>query len=63
MAEKNITILQKNELGQLDTYYPNTSAAQVVESDEKKFLSKAKETVYDENTAYTNSTPIGTAIG
>ena len=63
MAEKNITILQKNELGQLDTYYPKTIAAQVVESDEKKFLSKAKETVYDENTAYTNPTPIVTAIG
>lgn len=63
MAEKNITILQKNELGQLDTYYPKTVAAQVVESDEKKFLSKAKETVYDENTAYTNATPIVAAIG
>lgn len=63
MAEKNITILQKNELGQLDTYYPKTVAAQVVESDEKKFLSKAKETVYDENTAYTNATPIVTGIG
>ena len=63
MAEKNITILQKNELGQLDTFYPKTVAAQVVESAEKKFLSAAKETQYDENTLYTNPTPIVTGVG
>lgn len=63
MAEKNITILQKNELGQLDTFYPKTVAAQVVESAEKKFLSAAKETQYDENTLYTNATPIVTSVG
>lgn len=63
MAEKKITILQKNELGQLDTYYPKTIADQVVESEEKKFLSAAKEAQYDANTLYNNETPIVTAIG
>lgn len=63
MAEINFTIFKKNELGQLDSYYPKTKAGQVVESAEKKFLSSTKETQYDENTKYTNATPIVTAIG
>jgi hypothetical protein len=63
MAEYNITILQKNESGTLDTYYPKTIAAQVTESTEKQFLSAAKKTQYDENTLYTNDTPIVAPTG
>lgn len=58
MAEYNITILQKNESGTLDTYYPKTIAAQVTESATQQFVSAAKKTQYDENTLYTNATPI-----
>ena len=63
MAEYNITILQKNEAGTLDTYYPKTIAAQVTESTEKQFVSAAKKTQYDENTMYTNATPIVSPTG
>lgn len=63
MAEKDITIRQKAADGTLDTFYPKTRASQVIESDEKKFLSAAKELQYDNNTVYTNETPIVTAIG
>ena len=63
MAEINFTIFKKNELGQLDSYYPKTKAEQVVESSDKKFLSATKETQYDENTKYTNETPIVSPIG
>ena len=58
MAEKNITILQKNAEGTLDTFYPKTIAAQVTESTTQQFVSAAKKTQYDENTVYTNATPI-----
>ena len=58
MAEYNITILQKNDAGTLDTYYPKTIAAQVTESTTQQFVSAAKKTQYDENTLYTNATPI-----
>lgn len=58
MAEKNITILQKNAEGTLDTFYPKTIAAQVTESSTQQFVSAAKKTQYDENTVYTNATAI-----
>lgn len=58
MAEKNITILQKNAEGTLDTFYPKTIAAQVTESSKQQFVSAAKKTQYDENTVYTNATAI-----
>ena len=58
MAEYNITILQKNESGTLDTYYPRTIADQVEESEEKLFLRADDKAVYDVNTKYTNATPI-----
>lgn len=63
MAEKNITIKQKNELGQMDTYYPKTIADQVVESDTKLFLRSTDKAVYDANTKYTNANPIVEPIG
>ena len=63
MAEYNITILQKNEAGTLDTYYPKTIAAQVTESSTQQFVSAAKKTQYDENTLYTNATPIVSPTG
>jgi len=63
MAEKNITIKQKNELGQMDIFYPKTIADQVVESETKLFLRSADKTVYDANTKYTNANPIVEPIG
>ena len=63
MAEKNITIKQKNELGQLDTFYPKTIAAQVIESSTKMFLTDTDKAKYDANTSYTNATPIVEPIG
>ena len=58
MSEYNITILQKNESGTLDTYYPRTIADQVEESEEKLFLRADDKAVYDANVVYTNNTPI-----
>lgn len=63
MAEKNITILQKNSSGSLDTYYPKTIADQVVESDVKMFMRNTEKEQYDANTVYTNATPIVEPIG
>jgi len=63
MAEKNITIKQKNELGQLDTFYPKTIAAQVIESSTKMFLTDTDKAKYDANTSYTNDTPVVEPIG
>lgn len=63
MTAYNITILQKNSSGELDTFYPATIAAQVTESTEKQFVSAAKKTQYDENTVYSNNTPIVEPIG
>ena len=63
MAEYNITILQKNASGNMDTYYPKTTANQVVENTDKQFVSAAKKTQYDDNTLYSNNTPIVEGTG
>lgn len=63
MAEKFITMTVKNEEGTADTLYPKTKVEQVIENEEKKFLTTAKETIYDQNTKYTNETPIVSPIG
>lgn len=61
---KKIKMLQKDTVsGQYVKYHPETCVDQVIESEEKKFLTAAKETQYDTNTIYNNSTPIITAIG
>lgn len=63
MAEFNFTMKQKATDGSVDIYYPKTKAAQVIESDTQKFLTDVKEKQYDENTMYTNETPIVSGIG
>ena len=63
MAEYNITILQKNSSGTLDSFNPKTVAAQVVESETKQFVSAAKKQQYDENTVFTSDVPIVEPIG
>ena len=61
---KKIKMLQKDTVsGQYVKYHPETCVDQVIESEEKKFLTAEKETQYDTNTIYNNSTPIITAIG
>ena len=61
---KKIKMLQKDTVsGQYVKYHPETCVDQVIESEEKKFLTAEKETQYDTNTVYNNATPIITAIG
>ena len=61
---KKIKMLQKDTTtGQYVKYHPETCVDQVIESEEKKFLTAEKETQYDTNTVYNNTTPIITAIG
>ena len=60
---KKIKMLQKDSNGQYVKYHPETCVDQVIESEEKKFLTAEKETQYDTNTVYNNATPIITAIG
>lgn len=61
---KKIKMLQKDTAtGQYVKYHPETCVDQVIESEEKKFLTAEKETQYDTNTVYNNTTPIITAIG
>ena len=61
---KKIKMLQKDEsTGQFVKYHPETCVDQVIESEEKKFLTAEKEEQYDDNTMYTNATPIVTPIG
>ena len=63
MTAYNITIMQKNSSNELDTFYPATTANQVAENTDKQFVSAAKKTQYDDNTVYTNETPIVEPVG
>ena len=63
MAEKKVTILQKNSAGTLDIIYVKTTADQVIETDDRKFMTSAQLDQFNENISYTNETPTTVAHG
>lgn len=63
MSNKNAKYRVKNAEGSYDVVHLETSASQVIESEEKQFVSAEKKVQYDENTIFTTDMLTVNALG
>ena len=63
MTNKNAKYRVKNAQGEYEVVHLETNVDQVIETEEKQFVSEAKKAQYDENTVYTNDMATVNALG
>ena len=63
MTNKNAKYRVKNAEGEYEVVHLETNVDQVIETEEKQFVSEAKKAQYDENTVYTNDMATVNALG
>ena len=63
MTNKNAKYRVKNAQGEYEVVHLETNVDQVIETEEKQFVSEAKKAQYDENTVYTNDMATVNTLG
>ena len=63
MTNKNAKYRVKNAEGEYEVVHLETNVDQVIETEEKQFVSEAKKAQYDENTVYTNDMATVNTLG